>query len=700
MIDPKTIEAIFNAIARRDTTLLENTLNNLDTLPSDRNERGHTIIQATEDHGNYRMSRDEKPMMLALQRIILLKACCVTLENQQQLLPEGLLNYVLDKQPGCFKEILQELKKNNQQKILHDMLEAKNSSECSPLITAVKTNNIIAVRALIDAGVDINAVDDNKDSALYWAINTANQSIFELLLEQPDISITLKNKDNKTAHQLAHQLYTRSEPQMMTSPAYVPPGSSPRRYKAANYEQNQRQQTAAQYFMEQLNNFSNNLVIQQTTLPLTDPNRTSFANAAHQHPDLFFGLLKALQKQYPEGIPQEILQETAGKTQLTPLLLALKVYPYAVQPLLVDIAKLEDKQEQKKCLLQTDDEGNTALMLATLHRDPKYENYILDALTQLHDKSAINTYLSHTNHAGKNALILLASQKGKNAEETCARLLSLGNEDTIKTCLLQRDNDDNNALVLFALNHPVLIPKLIQIIVTLPLDVQGEIYNQLSNESNRLIKPSTSDENNIFRLNAAIDQNFKRLRSTTLCDSTKRENLGPVVTLKTSIDEIIQTYMASSRTQLDYEDFIQDSYHAIKKFRQNKDVSFQPDTTPQYIAKIIITLAIAVTFVGLFYLAFKAGENHARGRSMVIQTESEILINGLEDIIKTFPQTDEPDAIQEAVPIEEEDITKDGTMMKEPSAPPPAMSPQEYKIALQKEKETNTSSKNNKPFKQ
>ncbi|WP_035098096.1 M48 family metallopeptidase [Anoxybacteroides tepidamans] len=57
------------------------------------------------------------------------------------------------------------------------------SSETSPLIQAVVANNKAKVRALIDAGTDINETDNQGKTALHWAAQDGNIAIASLLLE-------------------------------------------------------------------------------------------------------------------------------------------------------------------------------------------------------------------------------------------------------------------------------------------------------------------------------------------------------------------------------------------------------------------------------------------------------------------------------------------------------------------------------------
>ncbi len=53
----------------------------------------------------------------------------------------------------------------------------------TPLIDAVCANDLRRVRALLDAGVDVDGVDDQNDTALAWAISRSSDEVIGALLD-------------------------------------------------------------------------------------------------------------------------------------------------------------------------------------------------------------------------------------------------------------------------------------------------------------------------------------------------------------------------------------------------------------------------------------------------------------------------------------------------------------------------------------
>jgi hypothetical protein len=465
-------------------------------------------------------------------------------------------------------------------------------------------------------------------------------------MAQPEVLITLKNKNHHTAAELASRLYTDSKPRMITSPAYVKPGSSPKQYKSPTYENDQYKQKTARYFSQIIGRESDNIMIKQATLPLNDPTRISLADTVVSNPHLLMAILKQLQVQYSKGIPQQFLEERTQDTQATTLILAVKQKNLEAVKILV--AAGAD-------INAVDKTGNSAFYWAIQSGNKEIFDFLLNNP---------NTSITLKNKEGCTAIHLL-DQRSKFWPAILDKLFESKNNEEINDYLLEKNTKGENALTLTARHAPQCMPRLLRFVVLLPLDQQEEIYRSFSVEGKQSITASNAenktDDNKIFLLNTSIHQNLERLKSLTLVDTKTQDN--PITTLKTQLEACIQAYASSNKSTTDYNVFFQQTCQALKACRDDKNILFQPDDTQTYICKVLTKIALAISCIGLFYLAFEAGKNQASGRSMLIQQDSEIIINELEEILKVFPHSDETYSIPEAMPYDaRQEVT--------PSAPP------------------------------
>lgn len=71
------------------------------------------------------------------------------------------------------------------------------------LLIACKLNNDEIAEVLIDQGSDINTCDENKTNPLICAVKNDNITLLRLLLKQPNLNITWKDRLNNTCYDYA-----------------------------------------------------------------------------------------------------------------------------------------------------------------------------------------------------------------------------------------------------------------------------------------------------------------------------------------------------------------------------------------------------------------------------------------------------------------------------------------------------------------
>ena len=57
------------------------------------------------------------------------------------------------------------------------------AAEATPLIDAVKRQDVVAANALLDRGADVNAAEGDGATALHWAAQLDDPTMVDLLLE-------------------------------------------------------------------------------------------------------------------------------------------------------------------------------------------------------------------------------------------------------------------------------------------------------------------------------------------------------------------------------------------------------------------------------------------------------------------------------------------------------------------------------------
>lgn len=72
----------------------------------------------------------------------------------------------------------------------------------TPLMLAVKNNNIEVVKLLISKGADVNAIDEFGRSALFFAVSKDNIAIAKILINN-GADVNIESKLNQTALMLA-----------------------------------------------------------------------------------------------------------------------------------------------------------------------------------------------------------------------------------------------------------------------------------------------------------------------------------------------------------------------------------------------------------------------------------------------------------------------------------------------------------------
>ena len=155
--------------------------------------------------------------------------------------------------------------------------------------------------------------------------------------------------------------------------------------------------------------------------------------------------------------------------------------PKSASLILEAINSLNDPEDQKAILMQTDREGKNALMRAMTHSQPEFFSLILEAINNLDDPAARKAILMQTDREGKNVLVYaekrshskfaafiesIASLSIENLESEGALLEDISKErlfKVIKTLpedrqidLLKKSLDPNNIL-----GHKMWMPRIV-----------------------------------------------------------------------------------------------------------------------------------------------------------------------------------------------------------------------------------------------
>lgn len=84
------------------------------------------------------------------------------------------------------------------------MMSDHSDAQMHDLHTAVRDNQIERVTALLDSGIDVNALDAAKNTALHIASELGYVDVVRVLLQAPTINTTIKNDNEQTPVQIAN----------------------------------------------------------------------------------------------------------------------------------------------------------------------------------------------------------------------------------------------------------------------------------------------------------------------------------------------------------------------------------------------------------------------------------------------------------------------------------------------------------------
>jgi len=102
-----------------------------------------------------------------------------------------------------------------------ELINEVNCNDENALIIASKINNYKAVEELLKKGININQQDILGNTALHYAVETERPYLTYLLMtKNPDIN--LKNKEGKTAKDLANEIGNKKILETLNNPSYRP----------------------------------------------------------------------------------------------------------------------------------------------------------------------------------------------------------------------------------------------------------------------------------------------------------------------------------------------------------------------------------------------------------------------------------------------------------------------------------------------
>lgn len=307
-------------------------------------------------------------------------------------------------------------------------------------------------------------------------------------------------------------------------------------------------------------------------------------------------------------------------------------------------------------------DGNTALLEAIQHGPPDIVLQLLEhgadinlttkngvtalCFALLKDVNLAKTLLEH--HAdvtprsafGNNILEIAIDKRPELVQAILDSASKENTADEITEMFLNKKNKGFSALLYASFRAPQTIPALLDCVMTLPLQNQAEIYKTLGAGDREKIQHIAEEKEMVVYLGSTLHQNITALKKITKVNEGVTEH--PVDTLQKQLETLIHSYEKSEKSQAEYDHFLAAFNTAIQDFQDNPDKTIKP----QYLrnaASYLLKICLACTIIGGIYLAVKAYQNNALGRTMVFQSHREKIMYGLEDIMMQFPHHKAPD---------------------------------------------------------
>jgi ankyrin repeat protein len=171
-------------------------------LPLERNDDGKNVLDLALKNKHY-----------AVVDALLLKAATLSVDEQEELLryakhdshanPRDLLAYTAKHRPSLIPKLVSALQAHYPEGIPASMLEKQSDYDTPLLILSQQSGTQEAIKALIGAGVDINAVNWLKQSTVHCLISSKSLSHLEDFLNLVDTLPTNQNINRENIIQAA-----------------------------------------------------------------------------------------------------------------------------------------------------------------------------------------------------------------------------------------------------------------------------------------------------------------------------------------------------------------------------------------------------------------------------------------------------------------------------------------------------------------
>jgi hypothetical protein len=285
-------------------------------------------------------------------------------------------------------------------------------------------------------------------------------------------------------------------------------------------------------------------------------------------------------------------------------------------------------EEKAQVLTQTNDKDNkgyNALMMALMSYKPATVP-ILNAMEQLElqQQATILTQVSHYDNWNP---LMIATRFYTDAVVPILNAMLRLQPHQQEMILTQVTNAKQNILMMAAGFNPDAIVPILKAIHLSKMDVQKKyllLKNALKNNpENDAIKIAFTQLN--------WEKEVRDLLNQIKLDEPKDKRSVvnpdlPQMVLFNSLTRDLDTYLNSSKSPKDLKVFHAAWNNTITEARQNKSLAANGS-----VMEILKTLLLIVSVVGMIYLAYKAGQNNAKNRSLFFPGTLEKKINTLQD---------------------------------------------------------------------
>lgn len=91
----------------------------------------------------------------------------------------------------------------------NDYLNSRNYLNQTPLMIAIKYNNLEMIESIVDSGANLDLYDNNGNTALIISSKLEKEDIIKLLIDS-NADLSIKNKEGYTALDIAKRLKNKS----------------------------------------------------------------------------------------------------------------------------------------------------------------------------------------------------------------------------------------------------------------------------------------------------------------------------------------------------------------------------------------------------------------------------------------------------------------------------------------------------------